>query len=134
VTGVRRPERLVLLLALAVTLGWLTVEEKSRLGAMVIALPWAALIALRLPLRRVRRTAETMIRAVGAGGLIGPLAALLMLVKIGLHSHAPPDYGLADVLAMIAWAPVGIGLGAVLGLGLAMIRQAWPGSEGKSVT
>ncbi len=129
-SGPGRLGRLLLLLTLAVTLAWLTVEEKSRLGSAIFALPWSVLITLRLHLRNARPIVDALVRSSLAGALLGPLAALLMLLKIGLHAHALPDYEAADVLAMLAWTPLAAAAGALFGLGLGMIRKAWPQSGG----
>lgn len=118
-----RLERLALLLTLGATLAWLTLEEKSRLGAAVFALPWGTLIGLRLPLRPMRPLTNVVVRSTLAGALVGPLAGLLMLLKVGLHAHVVPDYDLADVLAMLAWTPWAAALGMLFGIGIALIRR-----------
>jgi len=117
--------RLAFLLSLAASLAWLTVEEKSRLGAWLFALPWAGLMAARIrrPIRG--RAVEMLSRGALAGALAGPLAGLLMLLKISLHSHVQPDYELGDVIAVLTWAPVGAIVGAVFGAGLALVRKGW---------
>lgn len=55
-----------------------------------------------------------------AGALIGPLTALLMLVKIGLHAHPVPDFSPEDLVQALSrtiyWAVLGAVIGAVLGL------------------
>ena len=117
--------RWALLLTLVVTLAWLAVEEKSRMGTVIFALPWAALIVCRLRPRSPKPFVDVLVRSILAGALVGPLAALLMLVKVGVHGHPQPDYAVADVLAMLAWTPLGASLGALFGLGLGMIREAF---------
>ncbi|HSB90705.1 MAG TPA: hypothetical protein VLD63_11840 [Anaerolineales bacterium] len=117
--------RLAVLLSLAASLAWLTVEEKSRLGALLFSLPWAGLIAARLRLPIRGQAFEMLSRGALAGALAGPLAGLLMLLKISLHSHVQPDYELGDVLAVLSWTPVGAILGAVFGAGLALVRQGY---------
>jgi hypothetical protein len=110
---------------LAASLAWLTLEEKSRLGALPFALPWAGLIAARIRLPIRGQAVEMSVRGGLAGGLAGPLAGLLMLLKISLHSHVQPDYELGDVLAVLTWTPAGAILGGVFGAGLALVRQGW---------
>lgn len=117
--------RLAFPLSLAASLAWLTVEEKSRLGALVFALPWAGLIAARIRLGIRGEFGEMLARGALAGALAGPLAGLLMLLKISLHSHVQPDYALSDVIAVLAWAPIGAVLGGIFGFGLALVRRGW---------
>lgn len=67
---------------------------------------------------------QYLLRAAIAG-LVGgattpPLADILMLVKISLHSHAVPDFTARDLGAVLgrtpAWALAGLGVGLALGL------------------
>lgn len=67
---------------------------------------------------------RTLIRA-GITGLVGgatapPLADILMLVKISLHSHVVPDFTARDLGAVLArtpvWALAGLAVGLALGL------------------
>jgi hypothetical protein len=115
--------RLAFLLSLAASLAWLTVEGKSRLGALLFALPWAGFIAARIRRPIGRQAVEMLSRGALAGALAGPLAGLLMLLKISLHSHLQPDYELSDVVAVLTWTPVGAILGGVIGAGLALIQK-----------
>ncbi len=54
-----------------------------------------------------------------AGAAVGPLSALLMLVKLGLHAHTDADFGPDQfVLALsrtLYWAGLGVLIGLVLG-------------------
>jgi MFS family permease len=56
-----------------------------------------------------------------AGAAIGPITALLMLVKLGLHAHPDPDFGpeqfILALIRTIYWA----GLGALIGLALGFV-------------
>jgi hypothetical protein len=62
--------------------------------------------------------------SVAAG--IGPLALLLMTVKVSLHSHGLPDFNLGHVEQLLRLWPVW-GLGALLcGLGLGALGKARP--------
>ena len=121
-----RLERALFLLALALALAWLTVEENSRLGAAVFGVPWAVWIAGRLRFPRAGPVVDGILRSTLGGACLGPLAMVLMLLKVALHSHVGPDYQLEDILAMLAWTPVGAGLGGMVGAGLALIRKGWP--------
>lgn len=121
-----RLERALLLMALGLALAWLTVEENSRLGAAAFGVPWAAWIAGRLRVPRAGAVGDLILRSTLGGACLGPLAIVLMLLKVALHSHVSADYQLEDVLAMLAWTAIGAGLGGIVGVGLALIRSAWP--------
>jgi len=121
-----RLERPLFLLALALALAWLTVEENSRLGAAVFAVPWAVWIGRRIRFPSAGPVVGVILRSMLGGACLGPLAMVLMLLKVALHSHVSPDYQLEDVVAMLAWTPAGAGLGLGLGAGLALIRKGWP--------
>ncbi len=75
-----------------------------------------------------RRAWLTRTASVGlaAGAAIGPLTALLMLVKLGLHAHPGPDFGTEQfVLALtrtIYWAGLGALIGFVLGFAVRETR------------
>ncbi len=131
---------------------WLGVEDRSADGPVMVAA--AACLALGLStLQRCRgvvRTpgyrrldtvlghrvdgrivwlAQCVVCGFGAGLAVGPLAALLMLVKVSLHDHPAPDFTAADLGATLmrtpAWALAGLCLGAALGLaGMALTRAA----------
>ena len=121
-----RFERALFLLALALALAWLTVEENSRLGAAVFGVPWAVTIAGRVRFPRAGPALGVILRSMVGGVCLGPLAAVLMLLKVALHSHVSPDYQLEDLVAMLVWTPIGAGLGGMVGAGVALIRSAWP--------
>jgi hypothetical protein len=120
-----RLERALFLLALVLALAWLTVEENSRLGAAVLGVPWAVWIAGRVRFPRAGPALGVIPRSMLGGACVGPLAFVLMLLKVALHSHVSPDYQLEDLVATLAWTPIGAGLGAMVGIGLALIRSAW---------
>ena len=120
-----RLERALFLLALALALAWLTVEDNSRLGAAVFGVPWAVWIARRIRFPHAGPAVSVILRSMVGGACLGPLAMVLMLLKVALHSHVSPDYQLEDVVAMLAWTPIGAALGGMVGLGLALIRSAW---------
>jgi hypothetical protein len=55
-----------------------------------------------------------------AGAAVGPLTALLMLVKLGLHAHPGPDFGPEQFLQALSrtiyWAALGALIGLAFGL------------------
>lgn len=77
---------------------WLPFEDTDTGPALLMAIPAAALLGANV-LHAVR--GRTLLSFIGAGlfsGLsITPIAAGLMLIKIGLHSHSgSPDFALQD--------------------------------------
>jgi len=118
--------RALFLLALALALAWLTVEENSRFGAAVFGVPWAVWIAGRIRFPRAGPVVGVILRSMVGGACLGPLAMVLMLLKVALHSHVNPDYQLEDLVAMLAWTPIGAALGGMVGAGVALIGKGWP--------
>lgn len=71
---------------------------------------------------------QYLVRAAIAG-LVGgatapPLADILMLVKISLHSHAVPDFTARDLGAVFGRTPVWALAGLAVGLALGLIQRA----------
>ena len=56
-----------------------------------------------------------------AGAAVGPIAALLMLVKMGLHQHPEPDFIPADFVQAMWRVPLWAVLGAAIGVALGML-------------
>ena len=53
-----------------------------------------------------------------AGAAVGPLTALLMLVKLGLHAHPDADFGPDQFVQALSRTLYWAGLGALIGLAL----------------
>jgi len=53
-----------------------------------------------------------------AGAAVGPLTALLILVKLGLHAHPDADFGPDQFIMALSRTPYWAGLGALIGLAL----------------
>ncbi len=51
-----------------------------------------------------------------AGAAVGPLTALLMLVKLGLHAHPDADFGPDQFVQALSRTPYWAGLGVLIGL------------------
>ena len=68
----------------------------------------------------IRRIVFGLCTAMG----IGPLALLLMTIKVSLHSHGMPDFDLADVEQLLQVWPVWGVSALCLGLGLGAIGRA----------
>ncbi|MFQ5922764.1 MAG: hypothetical protein ACE5M4_07960 [Anaerolineales bacterium] len=56
-----------------------------------------------------------------AGAAVGPLTALLMLVKLGLHVHPEPDFGPAQFIQALSRTIYWAGLGAMIGFALGLV-------------
>ncbi len=56
-----------------------------------------------------------------AGAAVGPLTALLMLVKLGLHAHPEADFGPDQFILALTRTIYWAGLGALIGLGLGFV-------------
>jgi hypothetical protein len=71
---------------------------------------------------------QYLVRA-GIAGLVGgatvpPLADILMLVKVSLHSHAVPDFTARDLGAVLGRTPVWALAGLAAGLALGLVHMA----------
>lgn len=55
-----------------------------------------------------------------AGVAVGPLTALLMLVKLGLHAHPVPDFGPEQFIQALSHTLYWAGLGTMIGLALGL--------------
>ena len=53
-----------------------------------------------------------------AGAAVGPLTALLMLVKLGLHAHPDADFGPDQFVQALSRTHYWAGLGVLIGLAL----------------
>jgi len=115
-------------------LAWLGLEDRGLRAVTVLA--WmtslSGLVTMRV--RRGRRqpgprpTGLRWWTAAGAaaGALVGPITAVLILLKIGLHAHPVPDFSLADVAAVLARMPIWAAAGGLSGAGAALLeRAAW---------
>ena len=113
-------------------LTWLGLEDRGLRA--VTFLSWMTSLSglLRMRARRGRR--QPGMRPTGlrwwlpagaaAGALVGPIAVILILLKIGLHAHPVPDFSSADVAAVLAQLPIWTAAGAFLGAGAALLERA----------
>jgi len=156
--GLRSMERAAWALAGLLWFFWLGAEDGSADGPLLVAA--AACLALGLTLLRRWRSrrggadigaavayglfgrrldpravwlAQSSVCGFGSGLAVGPLAALLMLVKVSLHGHPAPDFSGGEIAGVLmrtpAWALAGLCLGASLGLA----TVAWIGRAGSGV-
>jgi hypothetical protein len=97
-----------------------TVMGMSALVCVAFALTAVARWRAGKLVERRRWLLESMGIGLLSGLLVAPVAALLILVKISLHSHGTPDFtsgDIADVMNRVAvWALAGVLIGEGLGL------------------
>lgn len=61
-----------------------------------------------------------------AGAAIGPLSALLMLLKLGLHAHPQPDFTPEEFVTALSRTVYWAALGAVIGVALGLATKKAP--------
>jgi len=124
--------RLAWILTGLLGVAWIGLEDRGL--AAVTLLAWMISISALLTARARRSRREPIPRPTGlrwwllagaaAGALAGPLEALLILLKVGLHAHPVPDFATADVGAVLARIPIWTAAGALLGAGAALMERA----------
>ena len=72
---------------------------------------------------------RTALTGAVAGAAVGPLSAVLMLVKTGLHSHPVAEFSQSDLLRVLGLAPAWAVAGVLLGLALGLVASANRGSR-----
>jgi hypothetical protein len=91
-------------------------------------MPLAALLGAGLGLTLIQRVARGPLWPVVAGVLSGTavplIAVVLMLVKVSLHAHSNPDFGLADVERAFSLTPVWALAGLLAGASLKVWESA----------
>ena len=113
---------------------WIGYEDRSTTAVALLSL----IISLALALTGLTRWSQgrsldgrgwllsSGIAGLLGGGLTGPMAALLMMLKTSLHVHAQPDFAAADLIHVLKesslWAVVGLTIG--LGLGVLALRRS----------
>ena len=115
---------------------WLASESRETTWALLLGAALAATLGIPTAARRVaagppgaRRVAAAGVAGLTLGALVPVLAAGLMLVKVSLHGHLPPDFLPADLIVVLgripAWA-IGGGLLGVAAASAAARRGAPP--------
>ena len=104
---------------------WLPVEDTSPTNPRILAAFASLLLAARTALRfRERSLLLHAGLGLGAGLLVNPLTAGLMVIKSGLHAHNIPDFSVAMLAGVLADTPAyGLG-GLLIGMGV----YYWSGS------
>jgi hypothetical protein len=117
---------------------WLGFEDRGPVAVFVlggliclaVALRFAS-PAIRPPLDPSRRRAALAGWGAVAGAAVPITAALLMLVKVGLHGHPEPDFQAADVAAALARTPVWVVAGGLVGLAFGLVQGGSQESAGR---
>lgn len=107
---------------------WLAYEDRD-LGTVmglsaVICIAFALTAVARWRGGRLTDRRRWLLESMGfgllTGALVAPVAVVLILVKISLHSHGTPDFSSADIGAVVnrtpIWALAGVLSGEALGL------------------
>lgn len=111
----------------AILLFWLPIEDTSTRTPMLLA----TLVVILLAAYQIQRFAASPCRQLwvrhtllgGLGGVgIPVLAAGLMILKSGIHSHGFPDYPLSQFFDVLSWSPTMLAAGVLLGLGAGAFR------------
>jgi len=120
-TAVRRLARLAWSVTGLTLFLWIGYEDAS----LLTVVGCAALLGLSLGLscadrqRRSERQPGWLRAAITgtlAGAAVGPLSALLMLVKAGLHTHPVAEFSPGDLLLVLGLTPAWAVAGGLLGL------------------
>ncbi|HLC05203.1 MAG TPA: hypothetical protein VJK02_19385 [Anaerolineales bacterium] len=114
---------------------WIAYEDRSPSTVMGLSAIVCAAFAVTAIARwrggilaeRRRWLLETMGVGLATGALVAPVAVVLILVKISLHSHGTPDFTTSDIAQVMnrlpVWALAGVLCGEALGLiGVAFSR------------
>jgi hypothetical protein len=116
---------------------WLAYEDRNLGTVMGLSAAMCVAFALTGVARwrggkltdRRRCLLESMGIGLLAGALVAPVAVVLILVKISLHSHGTPDFTSADVGAVMNRAPVWALAGVLSGEALGLIGVSFSHTE-----
>jgi len=116
----RRLSRAAWILTGLLGLAWIGVEDRGLTA--VITLAWMIALSSLLTVRA--RRGSWVLQGAAAGVLVAPIAAVLILLKVGLHAHPLPDFSSNQVASLLARMPVWAAAGGILGAGAALIERA----------
>lgn len=106
---------------------WVGYEDRTIVFPVLLGSTLALVLALKASTRitpgasPARMWAFTLLGLL-AGTVMMPLAALSMLVKVSLHAHVPPEFSLAQVMAVLGRTPIWGGAGALAGLAVGLLE------------
>ena len=108
---------------------WIAYEDRGTTAVQLLSL----IISLALALTGLARWSQrrrleargwllsSSIAGTLGGGLIGPMAVTLMMLKTSLHLHAEPDFAAADLIHVLRASPLWAVVGLTIGLGMGVI-------------
>jgi hypothetical protein len=107
---------------------WLSIEESSTLGVVILsgmACSWTAGWLLQKTSTDGNQLIFWPIIIIGGAGLLlAPLAILLMALKSGLHGHGTPDFSPGQLQAVFSRMPFYTMAGILIGTGFGLLRYA----------
>ncbi|MFQ5407068.1 MAG: hypothetical protein ACE5FI_01430 [Anaerolineales bacterium] len=123
-----------------VLLYWLSLEDTTLNGVIAVGIAAAVVVTGHVARRRwggstvAGRGLIRLGAGVGvlAGLLSAPLTVLLMLTKVGLHSHTYPDYSAQQMFGVLRVWPIWIAAGVLFGLALGAALFLLRGETGES--
>lgn len=120
--------RLIALIYGGLLLLWTSLEDNSVLPVAILGVGLALILIAFWITRRFSRRNLNNISAALIGAAVGALGALmtalLMLIKVGLHSHLYPDYPFGLIGEMLLRLPLWGIAGAFAGIGLLLAWKA----------
>ena len=123
----RNWQRLSGVFLLIVTMIWLSTEESSEIGVLLISsllCTWGGFWLLRrIGYAGRNRIFRHMITGTGVGLLLAPMAIFLMALKTGIHGHGTPDFTAAQMQAVLARTPYFVIGGLLLGVGSGLLSS-----------
>lgn len=108
---------------------WLGLEDQTVLPVLALGAGLAVALYLEAwkrwvgPPRGLPRTLRAAALGAILGGAVAPLAAVFMLMKVSLHTHAQPDFTAARVLDVLARSPIWAAAGLLVGTGVGLLVQ-----------
>jgi hypothetical protein len=113
---------------------WFAYEDRGLTAVVLLAAglclasglsAWARQRRTSVP--RLGRRSSGALAGLLAGAAVGPGAALLILIKTGLHAHPLPDFTAADLGAALSIWPAWTGAGLAAGWAIAWLAQELAG-------
>lgn len=101
-----------------IMLFWLPVEDQNFIAVILFSFAICCLGAFTFSRRRNLPSWQSAWMGLWAGLCVGPVSFLLMIFKIGLHSHNMPDFSLFQLFHLLEIAPIWGMVGGLLGGGL----------------